>query len=62
MLSSVINSLRVFRGLYDLTFSEDQFFVEQRAEFLGRVLHCIERARRVFVILHLREYTSGNRL
>jgi hypothetical protein len=25
MLSSISNSLRVFKGLYDLSFSEDQF-------------------------------------
>jgi len=45
MLSSVINSLRAFKGLYDLAFSEDQFYVEQRAEFLGGVRHCIEQAK-----------------
>jgi hypothetical protein len=45
MLSSVISSLRVFKGLYDLAFSEDQFYVEQRAEFLGGVQHCVEQAR-----------------
>jgi len=38
-------SLRVFKGLYDLAFSEDQFYVEQRAEFLGGVGHCIEEAK-----------------
>jgi len=45
MLSSVINSLRVLKGLYDLAFSEDQFYVEQRAEFLGGVRHCVEQAK-----------------
>jgi hypothetical protein len=45
MLSSVINSLRAFKGLYDLAFSEDQFYVEQRAEFLGGVRHCVEQAK-----------------
>ena len=45
MVSSVINSLRAFKGLYDLAFSEDQFYVEQRAEFLGGVQHCIEQAK-----------------
>jgi hypothetical protein len=45
MLSSVINSLRAFKGLYDLAISEDQFYVEQRAEFLGGVRHCIEQAK-----------------
>jgi len=45
MVSSVINSLRAFKGLYDLAFSEDQFYIEQRAEFLGGVRHCIEQAK-----------------
>jgi hypothetical protein len=45
MLSSVISSLRVFKGLYDLAFSEDQFYVEQRAEFLGGVQLYVEQAR-----------------
>jgi hypothetical protein len=45
MVSSVINSLRAFKGLYDLAFSEEQFYVEQRAEFLGGVRHCIEQAK-----------------
>jgi hypothetical protein len=45
MLSSVINSLRVFKGLYNLAFSEDQFYVEQRAEFLGGAQHCVEQAK-----------------
>jgi hypothetical protein len=45
MPSSVINSLRVFKALYDLAYSEDQFYVEQRAEFLGGVRHCIEQAK-----------------
>lgn len=46
MLSTVINSIRVFKGLYDLAFSEDQFYVEQRAEFLGGVQLCFEQARK----------------
>ena len=45
MISTVINSLRVFKGLYDLASSEDQFCVEQRAEFLGGIQHCIEQAK-----------------
>lgn len=45
MVSLVINSLRAFKGLYDLAISEDQFYVEQRAEFLGGVRHCIEQAK-----------------
>jgi hypothetical protein len=45
MVSSVINLLRAFKGLYDLAFSEDQFYIEQRAEFLGGVRHCIEQAK-----------------
>jgi hypothetical protein len=61
MLSSVINSLRAFKGLYDLAFSEDQFYVEQRAEFLGGARHCIEQARRAIAIPQLRAHTSGSR-
>jgi hypothetical protein len=45
MISTVINSLRAFKGLYDLAFSEDQFYVEQRAEFLGAVRDCVEKAK-----------------
>ena len=45
MLSSIIIGLRVFKGLYDLAFSEDQFYVEQRAEFLRGVGYCIEQAK-----------------
>jgi hypothetical protein len=45
MVSSVINSLRAFKGLYDLDFSEDQCYVEQRAEFLGGIRYCVEQAR-----------------
>jgi hypothetical protein len=45
MLSSVINSLRAFKGLYNLAFSEDQFYAEQRAEFLGGIHHCLEQAK-----------------
>ena len=45
MVSAVINSLRAFKVLYDLAFSEDQFYVEQRAEFLGGIRHCIEQAK-----------------
>jgi hypothetical protein len=45
MVSLVINSLRAFKGLYDLAFSGDQFYVEQRAEFLGGVRHSIEQAK-----------------
>ena len=45
MVPSVINSLRVFKGLYDLAFSEDQFYVDQRAEILRSVQHCIKQAK-----------------
>jgi hypothetical protein len=48
MLSSVINSLRACKGLYDLAFSEDQLYLAQRAEFLGGVRHCIEGAKEGF--------------
>jgi hypothetical protein len=45
MLGNIINSLRIFKGVYDLALSEDQFYVDQRTEFLGGVRHCIEQAR-----------------
>ena len=45
MLSSIISAVRVFKGLYDLAFSEDQFYVEQSSEFLGGIHHCVEQAR-----------------
>ena len=45
MLSSVINSLRAFKGLFDLAISENQLYVEQRDEFLGGVQHCVEQAK-----------------
>ena len=45
MVSSLLNSLRAFKGLYDLAFFEEQFCVEQRAEFLGGVQHCVEQAK-----------------
>jgi len=45
MISTVISSLRLFKGLCDLAFSEDQFYIEQRAEFLRGVRHCVEQAR-----------------
>lgn len=45
MLSSIIIAVRVFKGLYDLAFSEDQFYAEQRSEFLGGIHHCVEQAR-----------------
>jgi len=45
MISTVINSLRLFKGLYNLAFSEGQLYAEQRDEFLGGVQHCIEQAK-----------------
>ena len=38
MLSSISNSLRVFKGLYDLSFSEDQFHQQARAGWHNRAL------------------------
>lgn len=45
MPSSLINSLRALKRLYDLAFSEDQFYVESRAEFLGGIRHSIHHAK-----------------
>jgi hypothetical protein len=61
MISTVINSLRLFKGLYNLAFSEGQLYAEQRDEFLGGVQHCIEQASRVIAILNLCGYVSGSR-
>ena len=45
MISTIINSLRPFKGLCDLSFSEDQFYTQQRAEFLGGIHCCVEAAK-----------------
>jgi hypothetical protein len=62
MLSSVINSLRVFKGLYDLAFSEDQFYVEQRAEFIGGFSTVSSKPVKAGTIHHLQGPMSGNHL
>src|SRR5258706_11425956 len=33
------------KGVYDLAFSEDPFYGEQRSEFLGGIQHCVEQAK-----------------
>ena len=43
MLSSVITSLRVFKGLYDLLFSDEKFYVDSRAELKNGVGYSIEQ-------------------
>ncbi len=45
MISTVISSLRLLKGVYDLAFSEDPFYVEQRAEVLQGARHCVEQAK-----------------
>ena len=45
MISTVISSLRLLKGVYDLAFSEDPFYGEQRSEFLGGIQHGVEQAR-----------------
>lgn len=42
----VTHSRSVLQGRYDLAFSDDRFYVEQRAEFLGDVGHGIGLAKR----------------
>jgi hypothetical protein len=32
MISTVIKSLRAFKGFYDLAFSQEEFYVDSRAE------------------------------
>jgi hypothetical protein len=43
MISTVINSLRVFKCLYDLAFSEKQFYVDSRAELKNGIGFSIEQ-------------------
>jgi hypothetical protein len=43
MISTVINSLRVFKGLYDLTFSKKKFYVDSRAELKNGIGYSIEQ-------------------
>ena len=45
MVSSVINSLRAFKGLYDLIFSDKKFYVDSRAELKNGVGYSIEQFR-----------------
>jgi hypothetical protein len=45
MISTVINSLRVFKGLYDLFFSDKQFYVDSRAELKNGIGYSIEQFR-----------------
>ena len=45
MLSSVINSLRAFKGLYDLVFSDEKFYVDSRAELKNGIGYSIEQFR-----------------
>jgi hypothetical protein len=61
MLSSLINALRVFKGLYDLAFSEDQFYVEQRSEFWEEFITVSSKPEKAGAIQHLQEPTSGSR-
>jgi hypothetical protein len=43
MISTVINSLRAFKGLYDLAFSQKEFYVDSRAELKNGIGHSIEQ-------------------
>jgi hypothetical protein len=43
MIGTVINSLRVFKGLYDLIFSDKKFYVDSRAELKNGVGYSIEQ-------------------
>ena len=43
MISTVINSLRVFKGLYDLVFSDKKFYVDSRAELKNGIGYSIEQ-------------------
>jgi hypothetical protein len=45
MISTVINSLRVFKDLYDLVFSDETFYADSRAELKNGVGYSIEQFR-----------------
>jgi hypothetical protein len=46
MISTVINSLRLFKGLYDLVFSDEKLYVDPRAELKNGVGYNIEQFRK----------------
>jgi hypothetical protein len=43
MISTIVNSLRAFKGLYDLIFSDTKFYVDSRAELKNGVGYSIEQ-------------------
>jgi hypothetical protein len=45
MISTVINSLRAFKGLYDLAFSEKKFYLDSRAELKNGIGFSIEQSK-----------------
>jgi len=45
MISTIINSLRAFKGLYDLIFSDKKFYVDSRAELKNGIGYSIEQFR-----------------
>jgi len=45
MISIVISSLRLLKDVYDLAFSEDLFYVDQRSGFLGGIQQCVEQVK-----------------
>jgi len=45
MISTIVNSLRAFKGLYDLIFSDKKFYVDSRAELKNGVGYSIEQFR-----------------
>ena len=42
-MSSVINSLRAFKGMYDLIFSDEKTYIDARAEFKNGIGYSIEQ-------------------
>jgi hypothetical protein len=42
-VSSVINSLRAFKGMYDLIFSDEKTYIDARAEFKNGIGYSIEQ-------------------
>lgn len=45
MITTIINSLRAYKGLYDLIFSDKKFYVDSRAELKNGFGYSIEQFR-----------------
>jgi hypothetical protein len=50
MISTVINSLRAFKGFYDLAFSQKEFYVNSRAELKNGIGYSIEQFKEGYIV------------